>query len=248
MTQYAFFFDQSRCINCHACSIACKDWNDLEPGPVKWLRRYEWEKGVFPNVKHLYLFASCYHCENAVCIDACKHNAIFKEDKYGAVLVDQDKCAGDRNCYKVCPYGAPQFKTDEPGEKMSKCTMCIERLEDGKLPICVESCPLRALDFGPIEEMIQKYGNLRRLEDMPNPEGIKPSIVFKPMGEKKPLVPYDAQKALFLLNQRGDDLPSYFDSVEDLTNVEEGTIRRDRLVLKPKSRKELLFYTKSEEA
>jgi len=38
MTQYAFFFDQNRCYNCHACVVACRDWNDIQPGPVKWLR------------------------------------------------------------------------------------------------------------------------------------------------------------------------------------------------------------------
>ncbi|ESH17933.1 anaerobic dimethyl sulfoxide reductase, partial [Salmonella enterica subsp. enterica serovar Gaminara str. ATCC BAA-711] len=28
-----------------------------------------------------------------------------------------------------------------------------DRVADGKKPICVESCPLRALDFGPIDEL-----------------------------------------------------------------------------------------------
>lgn len=247
MPQYGFFFDQSRCINCHACSVACKDWHDLPPGPVKWLRRFEWEKGTFPSVEHRYLFAPCYHCENPVCVDACKEKAIFKEEKYGAVLVDASKCIGDRNCYRVCPYGAPQFADDAPGTKMQKCTMCIGRLEDGRLPICVEACPMRALDFGPLDQMMAKYGDLRQLPDMPNPTGIKPAVVFKPNQPKRQLVPYNAEKAVFLLNQRGS-LPSYFASVEDLVPTEPGLVGHDRLVLKAKSTRELLYNTKSDEA
>jgi len=50
---------------------------------------------------------------------------------------------------------------------MSKCDMCIDRLEKGVKPICVLSCSLRALEFGPIDELSEKYGNLRRLEDIP---------------------------------------------------------------------------------
>ena len=44
MTQYGFFFDMNRCYACQACSIACKDWNDIEPGAEKWMTVYEWEK------------------------------------------------------------------------------------------------------------------------------------------------------------------------------------------------------------
>jgi len=247
VSQYGFYFDQSRCINCHACSVACKDWNDLEPGPVKWLRRFEWETGSFPQVRQNYLFAPCFHCENAVCIEACDHGAIFKEDSFGAVLVDQALCAGDRNCYKVCPYGAPQFAGDAPGTKMQKCTMCVERLAQGQLPICVESCPLRALDFGPLDKLAAKYGDLRRLTGMPNPEGIKPAVIFKPAAPKKNLVPYNQEKAIYLLSQRGE-LPPYLESPEELTILEPGMIGHDRLILKAENSRELIYNTKSDEA
>ena len=41
MTQYGFFFDMNRCYACQACSIACKDWNGIEPGAEKWMTVYE---------------------------------------------------------------------------------------------------------------------------------------------------------------------------------------------------------------
>ena len=89
MTQYGFFFDQSRCTGCRACSISCKEWYDIAPGPLKYMRVYQWEQGTFPNVRLGLLAVNCYHCENPVCVDACPHQAIFKEDKYGAVLIDE---------------------------------------------------------------------------------------------------------------------------------------------------------------
>ncbi len=167
MPQYGFFIDLSRCTGCNACVIACKQWHDISPGPVKWMRVYQWEKGAFPNIDLRVLPIPCLHCENPVCAEACPHHAIYKEDKYGAVLVDHEKCTGERKCWQACPYGAPQFEGDEPGLQMSKCNMCIDRLEKGLKPICVLSCSLRALEFGPLDELREKYGSLRRLEGIP---------------------------------------------------------------------------------
>ncbi len=48
MAQYGFFFDQGRCYGCKACSVACKDWYDIAPGPEKWMSVYMWEKNAFP--------------------------------------------------------------------------------------------------------------------------------------------------------------------------------------------------------
>ncbi|MFC1905460.1 FAD-dependent oxidoreductase [Chloroflexota bacterium] len=167
MAQYGFLIDLSRCIGCNACLISCKQWHDIPPGPIKWMRVYQWEKGAFPDIELRILPIPCFHCENPVCTDACPNHAIYKEESWGAVLVDYEKCTGTRECWRACPYGAPQFESDQPGTKMSKCNMCIDRLQQGLTPICVLSCSMRALEFGPIDELMEKYGNLRLLEDMP---------------------------------------------------------------------------------
>jgi DMSO reductase iron-sulfur subunit len=167
MSQYGFFVDLSRCIGCNACTVSCKQWHDISPGPVKPMRVYQWETGLFPNVKLRMLPIMCYHCENPACVKACENKAIYKEERYGAVLVDADKCHGDRKCWHACPYGSPQFPRDEPGSKMTKCTMCIDRLTEGLKPICVLSCSMRALEFGPMEEIVRKYGNPNRLRAKP---------------------------------------------------------------------------------
>ncbi|MDR2862017.1 MAG: 4Fe-4S dicluster domain-containing protein [Syntrophobacterales bacterium] len=245
MAQYAIFFDQSRCYSCHACSVACKDWNGIEPGPEKWMTVYEWEKGTFPDLRVHHLAFSCGHCENPVCLKSCPNNAIIKEEKYGAVLIDKQKCKGTRRCAVACPYGAPKFASEAPGTKMSKCTLCIDRLERGEKPICVLSCPLRAFDFGPLEEMIAKYGNQRQLEEMPDPSATKPAFIVKPQDPKRQLIPYNKDAALELMKNRGD-LGTVFEDVTDVTNVSPETVRRSRLKMKHASLNDLMTETQND--
>lgn len=245
MTQYGIFFDQSRCYACQACSVACKDWNGLEPGPEKWMTVYEWEKGYYPDLRIHNLAFSCGHCENPVCAEACSNNAIFKEDKYGAVLVDQEKCQGCRQCFDACPYGAPKFADDAPGTKMSKCTMCIDRLEQGEKPICVLSCPLRAFDFGPVDKLAEKYGDLRQLDEMPDPGITRPAYLLKPNPPKKQLIPYDSVKAVALSQKRGN-IGTLFESIEDVSNIKEGTVKRNKLQMKHTTNMELMRVTRND--
>ena len=246
MTQYALFFDQSRCTGCRDCSVACKNWHQLPAGPLKYLKVYEYEKGSFPLVRIHFQWVPCYHCEKPACVDACPVEAIRKEPKYGAVLIDSEKCTGCRNCYEECPYGAPVFESDDPGVLAQKCDMCIDRLESGELPICVGACSARALDFGPISEMQSRYGKNRDLEDLPDSRTTIPAVVFKPQAAKKQVVPYDAQKALKLMMRR-DPLPPVFNSISDVTEIPEGTVGRDKFVIKHKSAADLMRYTRCDE-
>ena len=64
---------------------------------------YEWESGTFPAIRLHSLAFSCAHCENPACVAVCESGALYKEDEFGAVLVDQDKCTGCRKCYDACP-------------------------------------------------------------------------------------------------------------------------------------------------
>ena len=246
MEQYGFFYDQSRCTGCKTCAVACKSWYGLPPGPVKYLRVYEYEKGSFPYVRIHFQWVPCYHCEEPVCISSCPTQAIYKEDKYGAVLIDSEKCDGCRICYDVCPYGAPVFESDEPGVKAQKCTMCIDRLELGEQPVCVLACPTRALDFGPLSSLIVKYGDRRDLEDMPSSRTTKPAIVVKPHTEKRQFVPYNAERAVELLMTR-DPLPPIYASTADVTEIPEGMIGRGELVIKHESAEELMRCTRNDE-
>jgi len=247
MTQYGFFFDQSRCTGCRDCSVACKNWHQLPPGPLKYLKVYEYEKGSFPTVRIHFQWVPCYHCEKPACVDACPVEAISKEPQYGAVLIDSEKCTGCRNCYEECPYGAPVFESDDNDAVARKCNMCIDRLETGEMPICVMACSARALDFGPLSEMQARYGNSRDLEDLPSSKVTAPAVVFKPHPAQKPqIVPYDAQRALELMARR-DPLPPVFNKIEDVTEIPEGTVGRDKLVIKQKSAADVMRFTRCDE-
>ena len=160
--------------------------------------------------------------------------------------IDYERCDGCRLCYDACPYGAPVFESDDPGSKARKCTMCFDRLLRGKKPICVLACPLRALDFGPLDELKENWGSLRDLEDLPDSRTTKPSIVFKPRREKRLLLPYDTEKALRLLMRR-DPLPPIFTSLADIREIPEGLVGRDQLLIKHSSAEDLLRSTRNDE-
>ena len=242
MTQYGFFYDQSRCLGCNNCALACKTKNYLPPGQIRLLRFYQWETGSFPNVRMHSLFAPCYHCLNPVCVDVAD-GALIKEGKYGAVLIDPDKATSGslKDAWDACPYGAISFDSDAPNSKAYKCDMCVDRLEMGKLPACVMVCPVRALDFGVLTDLQKKYGSSMDLDGMPSSAVATPAVIFKPMNAKKVLVPYDANEALGLLAKR-DPLPPLFSTPSDATDIPAGTISRDKLNMKA-SGDELMLRT-----
>ena len=181
--QVGFFFDQTRCIGCSACAVACKDWYDIPAGPEKWMTILYNESGKFPNVFVSYLIRPCFQCEDPVCIPVCPVEAITKREEDGIVVVDSEKCIGKDECgfkcLKACPYDSPQFGPEKDA-KMKKCSYCVDRHLEGKLPICVESCRTHALDVGTLEELKGKYGDVKVADNFVYSERTKPAIIFKP--------------------------------------------------------------------
>ncbi len=183
--QLAFSVNIANCTGCKACQIACKDKNNLPIG-VRWRRVFQYEGGewikqdgkMIPSNVYAYAVSSaCMHCENAICMDVCPSAAISKRAD-GIVLIDQDKCIGCRYCSWACPYGAPQFNEDLG--VMTKCNMCVDLVDKGERPACVESCPYRAMDFGPLDELRQKHGIFAAPAPLPDPSLTKPSVVYRP--------------------------------------------------------------------
>lgn len=183
MTQIGFYFDQTRCTGCYTCTVACKDWHDIDAGPVNWMQVQLYESGKFPDLFAAYLVLPCYHCEDPPCVKACKAGAIFKRESDGIVVVDREKCLGKDECsmlcLKACPWDAPQFGTEE-NAIMQKCDLCLERLEQGRQTICVEACPMYALDAGPIDQLRKKYGNAMDAHGFSISGSVKPSVIFNP--------------------------------------------------------------------
>lgn len=162
--------DLDTCVGCHACAVACKQWNSsgtigplsdyqpygAEPSGV-WLNRVRhYEEGDYPHSKTVNVPLSCMHCEQPPCVDVCPTGASYKRETDGIVLIDQDKCIGCNYCAWACPYGAREL--DKASGSMKKCTLCIDRIYDSRLteqerqPACVLSCPARARHFGDLDD------------------------------------------------------------------------------------------------
>ena len=193
--QLAFYFDASACADCKACQIACMDRADRGVD-VKWRRVYQYEGGgwlphptqpgvMMPsNVFTYSLSISCMHCENPICMEVCPAAAITKRDD-GIVLIDEDKCIGCRYCEWACPYSAPQFNEDTG--TMTKCTMCVDFIDEGQDPACVTACPSRALEIGELEELRAKYGDLAEVAPLPEAALTEPALVIQPSAKVKPV-------------------------------------------------------------
>lgn len=85
------------------------------------------------------------HCEEAACIDGCPESAIYKDDEYGATLVDRETCTGCKLCFELCPYNVPRYDADG---KLALCDMCIDRLRVGEKTACEAACPAKAIFYG----------------------------------------------------------------------------------------------------
>ena len=135
--QRGFYFDQTRCIGCYTCVVACKDWNDVPAGPASWRKVLTIEQGKYPRPFVAFLSIACYHCAEPACVSACPMDAITKREEDGIVVVNTEACLGKDSCGRClddCPYEAPQFGIEEDS-KIQKCNMCIERWAEGKKPI-----------------------------------------------------------------------------------------------------------------
>jgi len=108
--QLGFYFDQTRCTGCYACSVACKDWHDTPAGPAKWMRVLYREEGRYPNLFVSYLATPCYHCAEPICAFVCPNEAITKRDEDGIVVIDRDKCREEHTCGIISEEGmGPDF-------------------------------------------------------------------------------------------------------------------------------------------
>lgn len=137
-----------------------KGSTDMEKGRVNY-------DGPVPAKDNFYMPVQCHQCDNPPCVNVCPVEATWKE-KDGIVVVDYNWCIGCRYCEAACPYHARRFnwsKPQVPKEEinpnqsylsnrirpqgvMEKCTFCLHRTRNGRLPACLEACPTGARVFG----------------------------------------------------------------------------------------------------
>ena len=116
-----------------------------------------------------YMPVQCHQCADAPCVKVCPVEATWTEPD-GITVVDYDWCIGCRYCEAACPYWARRFNFSQPEIPkdqinpnmgylsnrirhkgvMEKCTFCLHRTREGRMPACLEACPTGARKFGNI--------------------------------------------------------------------------------------------------
>lgn len=169
--EMAIYYDASVCTACKGCQIACKQWNQLpsrlddkanefghsfehpkENTGDTWLHM-SFEEGEDSKGNFYWAFGrqACLHCTDAACVNACPTGACQHNDN-GGVFIDKDTCIGCEYCVAACPFSVPKLR--ERDNKSRKCSMCVDRTDNGMIPACVKTCPTDALQFGTREEMV----------------------------------------------------------------------------------------------
>ena len=164
--------DATVCVGCRKCEFACKTAHDLPTEPIetyddrsvfKEMRRpdesaltvvneYENPKNANSpiNVK-----VQCMHCDYPACVSACVVGALTKAEN-GSVIYDPDICMGCRYCLVVCPFQGLAYEYLSPlTPKVMKCDLCFDRTKEGKIPACVEMCPMEALTYGKRSDLLK---------------------------------------------------------------------------------------------
>lgn len=186
MPRYAMAIDLSLCVGCAACAVACKMENEVPPGVFNlWIR--EREIGTYPDLAVEFRPEQCLHCENPPCVPVCPTGASYQTQE-GLVLVDPKKCIACAACIAACPYDARYL---HPAGYVSKCTFCAHRIEQGRLPACVETCPTFCRTFGDLDDPESPVSRaLKEAErvDVLRPElGTKPKLFYLNAPSKKGL-------------------------------------------------------------
>jgi len=184
--QHGVVVDVRRCIGCKACQVACKVWNKLPAektevstdgeytnptyfSAITWKVVHFKEIGDYDSnvagtggLKWRMLSDNCKHCLEPACVSVCPAGALWKRAD-GPVLYDLDRCVGCGYCTLACPWGIPNY--DEEINAIRKCTMCFDRIDQGKEPSCVSVCPTDALKFMTLEEA-RKVANEAKLQGL----------------------------------------------------------------------------------
>ncbi len=158
MSKYYLTHDSSKCVSCEACEVQCKVHHNLPVGPnLCQIQRLSPEESSDP-LDENFVFMSCFHCDEAACLDVCPTTAIRRREKDGIVHIEPVLCIGCTSCMSACAWGAIQWNPET--KKATKCDHCMDRLDEGLKPSCVTVCLTSCLDYVPEEELppgISKY-------------------------------------------------------------------------------------------
>jgi len=167
--QWCMVIDLKKCEGCETddngpgCIAACQR-EHFVPDGQQWMKVHK-KNGAGGGT--YFQPSPCMQCENAPCEKVCPVKATYHNPE-GIVLIDHDRCIGCRFCIAACPYDARHFNWTQPEvppeaffaeyspeypvpQKKGtaiKCMFCAHHLRKGKLPACVQGCPMNAIYMG----------------------------------------------------------------------------------------------------
>jgi len=192
LTVVSKLIDTSTCIGCKACEVACQEWNDLPVVPTQQTGTYQtlptlhadyWNLIRFEEKKTDNGFAwlmrkdQCMHCDDPGCLAACPAPGAIVQYQNGIVDVNPTQCIGCGLCETGCPFNVPRY-SGQTG-KMSKCTLCVDRVDIGLEPACIKACPTGCLHFGTKQDMVQL--GTHRVEQL-KANGFAQAALYDPPG------------------------------------------------------------------
>jgi formate dehydrogenase iron-sulfur subunit len=160
-TGVGVLIDTTKCVGCQQCQVACQKAHDLPENrkvnalcptalSVVDMKNISTDPAK-PEIKPVK--RQCMNCLNPSCVSACTVGALQKRDD-GPVVYDSNRCIGCRYCMYACPFGVPTFEWNKQLSLISKCDNCANRIDQGKVPACVEACPAGALTYGKRTELL----------------------------------------------------------------------------------------------
>jgi len=196
-TSISILVDTSKCTACRGCQLACKQWNGLPGTKTKQVGTYQnprdlsaqtWKlvrfaEEVKDNGKPYWYFFSeqCRDCIEPPCVDTIGGYApegAKRDEATGAVtFTDKSKEAPFEEVRAACPYNVP--RQDPKTKVLAKCTMCLDRISNNKLPACAQSCPTGGLVFGERKAILEQAQ--KRVEELkktyPKAQALNPDEV-----------------------------------------------------------------------
>jgi Fe-S-cluster-containing dehydrogenase component len=175
--RYGFVLDQTRCIGCHACTVACKSENEVPLGAFRTWVKYI-EKGTFPDARRHFAVLRCNQCDDSPCTTICPTTALFRR-KDGIVDFDSSRCIGCKSCMQACPYDALYIDPFE--NTAAKCNFCSHRVDAGLAPACEIVCPTQAIISGDLddpESAVSKIVAREPVQVRKPDQGTKPKVFY----------------------------------------------------------------------